>query len=251
MLKDNTKELQQILAKVNALPEAGGEIPEPVLQEKTVTPTKNEQTVTPDEDYDGLSKVTINPIPSEYIIPEGEEEITVNGTYDISEYESVKVNVPVPSGYVKPTATKGATTYTPTTSNQTIASGTYLSGTQTIKGDANLKAENIKSGVSIFGVNGSYEGTGGGSGSIETCTVVYNFSYFNFNNYEHVIYINGDGEAVMEPLKDNTQHTFTVQKNTLFYSSCGTGVVNGNATPIADPNGDYFLALITDDVEFD
>ena len=51
--------------------------------------------------------------------------------------------------------TKGATTYTPSTSNQTIASGTYLTGTQTISGDANLVASNIKSGVSIFGVRGA------------------------------------------------------------------------------------------------
>lgn len=54
--------------------------------------------------------------------------------------------------------TLGATTYTPTTSSQTIASDTYLTGTQTISGDANLVAGNIKSGVSIFGVAGSYQG---------------------------------------------------------------------------------------------
>lgn len=53
---------------------------------------------------------------------------------------------------------KAAATYTPTTSNQTIAAGTYLSGTQTIKGDSNLVAENIKSGVNIFGVDGEYSG---------------------------------------------------------------------------------------------
>lgn len=43
---------------------------------------------------------------------------------------------------------------TPGTADQTIAAGKYLSGAQTIKGDANLLAANIKSGVSIFGVSG-------------------------------------------------------------------------------------------------
>lgn len=70
------------------------------------------------------------------------------------------------SGYVssgtksstKQLSTKDSTTYTPGTNNQTISAGTYLTGTQTIKGDSNLIANNIKSGVSIFGVNGSYEG---------------------------------------------------------------------------------------------
>ena len=51
---------------------------------------------------------------------------------------------------------KGAATYTPGKTNQTIASGNYLSGTQTIKGDANLVAGNIAKGKSIFGVTGSY-----------------------------------------------------------------------------------------------
>jgi len=54
--------------------------------------------------------------------------------------------------------TKAATTYTPTTSDQTIASGTYLTGAQTIKGDANLKASNIASGVTIFGIEGTHSG---------------------------------------------------------------------------------------------
>lgn len=50
---------------------------------------------------------------------------------------------------------QAATTYTPTTSDQTIAAGTYLTGAQTIKGDANLQAQYIKSGVTIFSVAGS------------------------------------------------------------------------------------------------
>lgn len=51
--------------------------------------------------------------------------------------------------------TKGAQTYTPTTSDQTIAKDTYLTGVQTISGDANLVASNIIYGKSIFGVSGS------------------------------------------------------------------------------------------------
>ena len=135
-IKQNTTSLQEILNTINELPEGGSD---PVLQDKTITPTTSTQTVTADSGYDGLDTVTVNAIPSTY---------------------------------VKPTTTKAATTYTPTTSNQTIAAGTYCSGAQTIKGDANLVAGNIKSGTSIFGVTGSYEGSGGSSGgSVETCTV--------------------------------------------------------------------------------
>lgn len=52
--------------------------------------------------------------------------------------------------------TQGAQTITPTTTAQTIASNTYLTGTQTIAGDAALASGNIKSGVTIFGVTGNY-----------------------------------------------------------------------------------------------
>lgn len=54
--------------------------------------------------------------------------------------------------------TKGATTYTPGTTDQTISSGTYLTGIQTIAGDSDLVAGNIKNGVTIFGVEGTYSG---------------------------------------------------------------------------------------------
>ena len=55
----------------------------------------------------------------------------------------------------KQLTTQAAQTITPGTSNKTIASNRYLTGTQTIKGDSNLVASNIKSGVSIFGVAGT------------------------------------------------------------------------------------------------
>lgn len=67
-------------------------------------------------------------------------------------------------------ASRSAQTITPGTADQTIASGQYLSGKQTIKGDANLLAKNIKSGVTVFGVGGTYAGTGGLDTSDATAT---------------------------------------------------------------------------------
>lgn len=51
--------------------------------------------------------------------------------------------------------TQSAHTYTPTTTAQTISSGAYITGTQTILGDANLIAGNIKKDVVLFGVTGT------------------------------------------------------------------------------------------------
>jgi hypothetical protein len=68
------------------------------------------------------------------------------------------------TGYVNGTkitgniASKTAATYTPGTTDQTITAGQYLSGAQTISGDSDLVATNIKTGVNIFGVDGSYTG---------------------------------------------------------------------------------------------
>lgn len=66
---------------------------------------------------------------------------------------------------------QAAKTITPTTTSQTaIAAGTYASGAVTVVGDAGLVASNIKKGVSIFGVDGSYEATGGIDTSDATAT---------------------------------------------------------------------------------
>ena len=103
------------------------------LQSKTVSPSESAQTVKADNGYDGLSQVTVN---------------AVSKTY-------------VGSGVTK----KSAATYTPGTSDQSIASGQYLNGTQTIKGDSNLTAGNIRSGVKIFNVTGSYAGSSSSGGT--------------------------------------------------------------------------------------
>ena len=90
------------------------------------------------------------------------------GSNTLTPSKTVSVTPSVTAGYVSSgtagnssvsltasVTTKAAATITPGTSNQTIASGTYLTGTQTISGDADLTSGNIKSGVTIFGVSGS------------------------------------------------------------------------------------------------
>lgn len=62
---------------------------------------------------------------------------------------------------VKPTSRQAAKTYTPSTSNQTIPAGTFLTGAATIAGDADLTAANIKKGVNIFGKTGTLSGAWG------------------------------------------------------------------------------------------
>ena len=60
-----------------------------------------------------------------------------------------------------------AKTITPSTTSQiAVSSSYYTGGNVMVAGDANLVAENIKSGVSIFGVNGTLIEGGGSEGDI-------------------------------------------------------------------------------------
>lgn len=145
---------------------------EPVLQSKTVSPSTSSQTVKPDSGYDGLSQVTVNAMAT---------ATQATPSISVSSGGLITATATQTAGYVsagtksgtKQLTAQAAQTITPSTSDKTIASGRYLTGTQTIKGDANLVAGNIKSGVSIFGVAGSYEGSGGGSGGsgVEVCQI--------------------------------------------------------------------------------
>ena len=76
---------------------------------------------------------------------------------------TVEFDYTFPSGVyvtesVIPNVYRYSQSYTPRSTNITINSGAYLAGAQTILGDANLVASNIASGISIFGVTGTYEG---------------------------------------------------------------------------------------------
>lgn len=142
----------------------GGGAPE--LQAKEATPliTNAQQIILPDEGYDGLSKVMVNPMPTGAL-----KTPTVNSIG----YVSSGVQT---AGYLGTSATSGlqlstqsARTITPTTYSQTaVASGKYTTGAVTVAGDSDLIASNIRSGVNIFGVNGDLHGIKNSGGMTTT-----------------------------------------------------------------------------------
>lgn len=99
---------------------------------------------------------------------------------------------------------KAEQTYTPSTADQTISAGQYLSGAQTILGDADLIASNILSGANIFNVAGTAKrratGSGAGNGTVITISGlpfqprVINFTYID-SSYRYNCYYNADYSA--------------------------------------------------------
>lgn len=91
-------------------------------------------------------------------------QISSSGSGDLSDATATRADILYPkTAYLsngrKNTGTMqslSAATFTPSTANQVIASGKYLAGDQTILGDPNLIADNIRKSITIFGVTGTY-----------------------------------------------------------------------------------------------
>lgn len=173
------------------------------IESLTVTPSTSQQTFN-SAGVDGYKPVVVNAMPSgsaqtpaTSITANPSISVSTGGLITATVSSSKSVTPTVSAGYVSSgtagtvsvsgsntsqlTVQAGATFY-PSTSDQTISSGKYLTGTQTIKAltYANITADNIKNGVTVtigdsadadrvLSVTGTYTGGGGSSKNVQMC----------------------------------------------------------------------------------
>lgn len=152
----------------------------------TYTPGTADQYINAEQYLSGAQKIAGDANLAASNIAQDKSIFGVTGTYTNdanATAESMQLGV---SAYVKGQRVVGtapiqaAKTVTPTTTEQTaVASGSFTSGAVKVAGDANLVADNIKEGVSIFGVVGTLAGgqvyQTGSDG--ETSTLSYNVGF--------------------------------------------------------------------------
>lgn len=204
-ITDNTTLLNTLKAKAQALPAKGsGSTDAPDLSgitaaaedilagKKSVDATGAEITGTMTNNGAWTSTKTSNgsvTIPAGYHNGSGKVSVNVSTSTSAGVLDTPSINFDTTngkftatskvktSGYISTSETKSASytitrylggEYTPTKASRTVSlTGQYCTGDVVIKGDNNLVPENIKSGVSIFGVEGTLK-TGATAISITT-----------------------------------------------------------------------------------
>lgn len=129
-------------------------ITKPLLQDKTVTPMNESQEISADVGYNGLNTVIVEGIPT---VAQGIPSI------EISDDGLITASVEQSEGYVEggvrnaytQLLTSSSHTYIPNSQAIVIPARTYITGEQIVAGDENLRPENIRAGVTVFGVDGT------------------------------------------------------------------------------------------------
>lgn len=125
---------------------------QPNLQTKMASPSTSQQSITPDQNYDGLSEVTVNAIQTE--------------TKTVKSATSSQTITPTSGKFIDEITVDPidleSKTVTPTTSQQTITPSSGKDGLDSVTIgavdntiDNNIVSGNIKSGATILGVSGS------------------------------------------------------------------------------------------------
>ena len=188
------KKYPNIFVKVKAL-----------LQSKNATPTTTDITVTPDDNYDGLSSVVVkgdaNLVPSNII--SGKNIFGVNGNAAVAKLQTKTV--------------------TPKSTSQTITPDSGYNGLSsvTVNGDSDLKASNILSGVTIFNVTGTASaGIPLWNGKVTTSGTTYTVYY-------------STGSSV-NSFTANSTHNISVPSHSMIAIYSGWGPIYGRGTNVQE-----------------
>lgn len=198
---------------------------------KTVSPTTENQKVTADSGYDGLSDVTVNAVDSSIDsnitaenIKSGVSILGVSGTLEGAKEEETKT--------LALSMASGNQVITPT-------SGKVMNKV-TITKPSTLLAENIKSGVNIGGVTGTYTGSGGSipthslTLNVETynltITDIFNFEYYidNDNIYSEIIESIGNIELNAYAIK------FRIEYSLIDVGPLNISIINSNGETLVN-----------------
>jgi len=202
---------------------------QPVLQTKSATPTTSTQVIEADNGYDGLDKVTVNPYtlsptiqvsPSENdveVVPEtygtnGISKVIVKGArletivYQLLNQDTELVPQQGYLGFKKITIKAMANiplTVNPTTSSQhLVPSAGYVYSDITVNPvtsaiDSNINAGNIRDGITILGVLGTYTGS-----------TPQNITTFNALAIANVTEFIAEDFLGMQEISDNIMYNF-------------------------------------------
>lgn len=174
-------------------------------EERATTPTKDTQIITPSADKNAITKMTVNAIPDEYIIPSGEIEITANRIYNVTDKASARVIVPTKTLGTKTINANG--TYNASDDNVdgysqvTVETGKYApryirfqnyNGTELDYELNNLDTKNLTSTESMF----------------SSCTNLLSVPLFDTSHVDNMSYMfNGCRSLVSVPLFDTSNVT--------------------------------------------
>lgn len=239
-LTSELSEQDELIAEIQTALEgkvAGGE---PVLQNKTVTPTTSVQSIKADSGYDGLGTVTVNAMPT---ATQATPSISVSSAGEITASSTQT------AGYVaagtksatKQLTVQAAKTITPSTSSQTaVVKDRYTTGAVTVAaipssyvqptGTLSITSNGTHDVKSYASVNVNVASSGGGS--IETCSgeIIIDAPIMVMPK---LYFVNASGELCEEDSDFMGLTVSSVMKNSIVYitnwSGTSTSTCSGGA----------------------
>lgn len=131
--------------------------------------------------------------------------------------------------------------YTPSTATQLISKEQYIKGDQIILGDSNLIPGNIKAGISIFGVDGTYKGgTAGTNIEVMKCSSMTKTSEV-LAKYGNLVQVSNDGAYSTFTNLPDYQYNYQYNAISAVYTNSLAGI---NIRSANNNTGFYYITPV-------